>query len=146
MGISRQEGDRRKKIGAVEKSLGRGRGCVFGSCPKWLERPDPELVHSWLLVHSSPYSLSDLIRQPVLALPHFRRYSFQTQCSCLLHIASFLTFYHFLSFIYKRERKERSRWSLRRGRVWNLRSRPEARFQIPAQDPEGSIFRPFSYT
>ncbi len=26
----------------AEKSLGRGRGCVFGSSPKWLEQPDPD--------------------------------------------------------------------------------------------------------
>jgi len=38
----------------AEKSLSRGRGCVFGSSPKELERPHPELVHWWLLVHSSP--------------------------------------------------------------------------------------------
>ncbi len=37
----------------AEKSLGRGRGCVFGSSPKWLEQPHFELVHWWLLVHSS---------------------------------------------------------------------------------------------
>jgi hypothetical protein len=36
----------------AEKSLGRGRGCVFDSSPKWLEQPHPELVHWWLLVHS----------------------------------------------------------------------------------------------
>jgi len=38
----------------AEKSLGRGRGCVFGSSPKRLEWPHPELVHWWLLVHSNP--------------------------------------------------------------------------------------------
>jgi len=38
----------------AEKSLGRGRRCVFGSSPKQLERLHPELVHWWLLVHSSP--------------------------------------------------------------------------------------------
>jgi hypothetical protein len=27
---------------------------VFGSSPKQLERPHPELVHWWLLVHSNP--------------------------------------------------------------------------------------------
>jgi len=32
--------------------LGRG-GCVFGSSPKRLEWPHLELVHWWLLVHSS---------------------------------------------------------------------------------------------
>jgi len=37
----------------AEKSLGRGRGCVFGSSLKRLKRPHPELVHWWLLVHSS---------------------------------------------------------------------------------------------
>ncbi len=37
----------------VEKSLGRGRGCVFGSSPKWLEQLHSELVHWWLLVNSS---------------------------------------------------------------------------------------------
>jgi hypothetical protein len=37
----------------AEKSLGRGRGCVFGSSPKQLERPHPKLVRWWLLVHSS---------------------------------------------------------------------------------------------
>jgi hypothetical protein len=39
----------------VEKSLGRARGCVFGSSPKWLEWLHSELVYWWLLVHSSPY-------------------------------------------------------------------------------------------
>jgi hypothetical protein len=29
----------------AEKSLGRGRGCAFGSSPKWFEQPHPELVH-----------------------------------------------------------------------------------------------------
>jgi hypothetical protein len=29
----------------AEKSLGRGRGCVFGSSPKWLEWLHFELVH-----------------------------------------------------------------------------------------------------
>jgi hypothetical protein len=46
-----------KKFGAekgAEKFLGRRKGCVFGSSPKWHERPHPELVHWWLLVHSSP--------------------------------------------------------------------------------------------
>jgi hypothetical protein len=28
----------------AEKSLGRGTGCGFGSSPKWLEWPHPELV------------------------------------------------------------------------------------------------------
>jgi hypothetical protein len=37
----------------AEKSLGRGRGCGFGSSPKWFEWPHPELVHWWLLVHYS---------------------------------------------------------------------------------------------
>jgi hypothetical protein len=37
----------------AEKSLGKGRGCVFGSSPKRLERPHPQLAHWWLLVHSS---------------------------------------------------------------------------------------------
>jgi hypothetical protein len=37
----------------AKKSLGRGRGYVFGSSPKQLKRPHPELVHWWLLVHSS---------------------------------------------------------------------------------------------
>ncbi len=36
------------------KTLGRG-GCVFGSSPKQLQRPHPQLVHWWLLVHSSPW-------------------------------------------------------------------------------------------
>jgi hypothetical protein len=38
----------------AEKSMGRGRGCVFGSSPKQVEQPHPELVHWWLLVHSNP--------------------------------------------------------------------------------------------
>ncbi len=29
----------------AEKFLGKGRGCVFGSSPKRLEQPHPELVH-----------------------------------------------------------------------------------------------------
>jgi hypothetical protein len=29
----------------AEKSLRRGRGCVFGSSPKQLERPHPEPMH-----------------------------------------------------------------------------------------------------
>ncbi len=37
----------------AEKSLGKGRGCVFGSSPKRFEWPHPELVHWWLLVYSS---------------------------------------------------------------------------------------------
>jgi len=32
--------------------LGKG-GCVFGSSPKRLQRPHPQLVHWWLLVHFS---------------------------------------------------------------------------------------------
>ncbi len=35
------------------KTLSRG-GCVFGSSPKRLEQPHPQLMHWWLLVHSSP--------------------------------------------------------------------------------------------
>ncbi len=42
----------------AEKSLGRGRGCVFYSSPKRLEQPHPELVHWWLLVHSSFVSMT----------------------------------------------------------------------------------------
>jgi len=38
----------------AEKSLGKRKGCVLSSSPKWLELPHPELVHWWLLVHSSP--------------------------------------------------------------------------------------------
>ncbi len=37
-----------KKFGAkkgAEKSLGSGRGCVFGSSPKQLDRPHPKPVH-----------------------------------------------------------------------------------------------------
>jgi hypothetical protein len=30
---------------------------VFGFIPKRLERPHPELVHWWLLVHSSRYRM-----------------------------------------------------------------------------------------
>jgi hypothetical protein len=30
-------------------------GCVFGSSPKRLEQPHPQLVHWWLLVHSSHF-------------------------------------------------------------------------------------------
>jgi len=33
--------------------LGKARGCVFGSSPKRLEWPHPELVQWWLLFHSS---------------------------------------------------------------------------------------------
>jgi hypothetical protein len=29
----------------AEKSMGRGKGCVFGSSPKQLEQPHPKLVH-----------------------------------------------------------------------------------------------------
>jgi len=35
----------------AETSLGKGRGCVFGSSPKLLEQP--KRVHWWLLVHST---------------------------------------------------------------------------------------------
>jgi len=41
---------RRKK----NNNFGQG-GCSFGSSPKWLERPHPQLNWWWLLVHSSPY-------------------------------------------------------------------------------------------
>jgi hypothetical protein len=43
---------RRENFGA-KKSLGKGRGCVFGSSPKQFERLHLELVHWWLLVHTS---------------------------------------------------------------------------------------------
>ncbi len=46
----------RENFGAekgAEKSLGWGRVCVFGSSPKQLEWPHLELVHWWLLVHST---------------------------------------------------------------------------------------------
>jgi hypothetical protein len=62
----------------AEKSLGKGRGCVFGSSPKQLERPQGrgcvfgsspkplewphcELVHWWLLVHSSRFIALSLV-------------------------------------------------------------------------------------
>ncbi len=46
----------------AEKSLDRGRGHVFGSSPKWLEQPHLELVHWWLLVHSShPFDRSSAL-------------------------------------------------------------------------------------
>ncbi len=66
--------------------------------------------------------------------------------------ALFLSFLLVFVFIYKRKRKEKSRWSLRRGRVWN---RPFRHFQrvppacqplVRIGNPEGFIFRPFSYT
>jgi hypothetical protein len=37
-----------KKFGTkkrVKKTLGKGRGCVLGSSPKWFERPHPELMY-----------------------------------------------------------------------------------------------------
>ncbi len=45
-----------KNFGAekgAEKSPGTGIRCVIGSSPNRLEWPHPELVHWWLLVHSS---------------------------------------------------------------------------------------------
>jgi hypothetical protein len=39
----------------AKKSMGRGKGCVFSSSPKRLEWPHLELVHWWLLVHSSRF-------------------------------------------------------------------------------------------
>jgi hypothetical protein len=44
----------------TEKSLGKGRGCGFGSSPKWLERPHHELVHWWLLVYTRDLALAQL--------------------------------------------------------------------------------------
>ncbi len=47
-GGRREEVDRRGKFWGkegAEKSLGKGRGCVFSSSPKWLQWPHPELVH-----------------------------------------------------------------------------------------------------
>jgi hypothetical protein len=67
----------------------------------------------------------------------------------------FAWFFSFLSvfvFIYERKRKEKSSWSLRRGRVWN---RPLKHFQrVPPAcqpsvrfgNPEGFLITPFSYT
>jgi hypothetical protein len=62
-GVSRKwgEGGKKGEVGrrefwgreGAEKSLGKGRGCVFGSSPKWLKQPHHELVHWWLLVQSS---------------------------------------------------------------------------------------------
>jgi hypothetical protein len=37
----------------TEKSLGKEKECVLYSSSKWIEQPHPELVHWWLLVHSS---------------------------------------------------------------------------------------------
>jgi len=38
----------------VEKTNNFGQGgCVFGLSPKWFQWPHPQLVHWWLLVHSS---------------------------------------------------------------------------------------------
>jgi hypothetical protein len=58
-------GGRRGEVGGREKfwgkeeakktnNFGQG-GCVFGSSPKQLQRPHPQLVQWWLLVHSSLY-------------------------------------------------------------------------------------------
>jgi hypothetical protein len=55
------EEGRRREVGkgnfgiqkGVEKSLGMGKGCVFYSSPKRLERPHPKMMHQCLLVHSS---------------------------------------------------------------------------------------------
>jgi hypothetical protein len=54
----RQEGKSLGQGKRAEKTLGKGRGCVLGSSSKWLEQPHPELVHWWLLVHSSPFRLA----------------------------------------------------------------------------------------
>jgi len=57
----------------AEKSLGKGRGCVFGSSPKQLEQPHPELVHMWLLVHSShSWRLERALRATLDAGPRSR--------------------------------------------------------------------------
>jgi hypothetical protein len=58
---SRKEVGRRKNFGAEKrlkrpKTLGRG-GWVFGSSSKQLEWPHLQLVHWWVLVHSSPQLL-----------------------------------------------------------------------------------------
>jgi hypothetical protein len=53
-GGSRSEGKILGQRRGLKNPFGKGRGCVFGSSPKWLEWPHPELVHWWLLVHSSP--------------------------------------------------------------------------------------------
>ncbi len=49
-----------KNFGAEKKpkktnNFGQG-GCVSSSSSKQLQRPHPQLVHWWLLVHSSPKS------------------------------------------------------------------------------------------
>jgi hypothetical protein len=54
------------RVKAKKKKIGQG-GCGFGSSPKRLQRPHPQLVHWWLLVHSSlanlpnSYSLGNVV-------------------------------------------------------------------------------------
>jgi len=62
-GVSRKwsEEGRKREVGKgnfgvekrAEKSLGMGKGCIFYSSPKQLERPHPEMMHQCLLVHST---------------------------------------------------------------------------------------------
>jgi hypothetical protein len=54
-------------------------------------------------------------------LPHFGRYSFQTQQSIFCIFASFFTFYQFLSLSIQGSRKKNHHWSLRRGRLKSVR-------------------------
>jgi hypothetical protein len=58
------------------------------------------------------------VRQAVLSLPHFGRYSFQTQQSIFCIFARFLTFYKLLSLSIQGSGKKNHHLSLRRGRVW----------------------------
>jgi hypothetical protein len=70
-GVSRKLGERgrRGKLWGKVK----GRGCVFGSSPKQLEQPHPELAHRWLLVHSShSWRLERALRATLDAGPRSR--------------------------------------------------------------------------
>jgi hypothetical protein len=63
--VGGREVSRRENFGAEKRlkksrALGRG-GCVFGSSSKQLQRPHHQLVHWWLLVHSSPWTLSTYV-------------------------------------------------------------------------------------
>jgi hypothetical protein len=69
----REVGRREKFWGRKEaekvNNFGKG-GCVFGSSPKRLQWPHPQLVNWWLLVHSSPTKhLSQIMFPQIMPLP-----------------------------------------------------------------------------
>jgi hypothetical protein len=81
-------------------------------------RKDQQVIFP-LYFQDAPWS--EFCSNGKLNLPHFGRYSFQTQQSIFCIFASFFTFYQFLSLSIQGSRKRNHRWPLRRGCLKSVR-------------------------